>query len=142
MTLNLLKLCVGIESIDHLAEVQKQRRKQLRRRSNLHRTRNFPKRAGEIVDSGGSLYWIIKGIIRVRQPILRFEETFDEHDKRHCLIVLKPELIRTELRSFRAFQGWRYFPGEDAPPDAPKRSGPEDEPPPEMAEELRKLGLL
>ena len=64
--LHLLKLCVGCDSVEDLAQWQ-------RKRSPLeHWTRNHPKRAAEII-AGGSLYWVIKGQIRVRQRIMKLE---------------------------------------------------------------------
>ena len=38
-----------------------------------HVTRMWPRRVAEVLD-GGSLYWIIKGVMRVRQEITGFEE--------------------------------------------------------------------
>ena len=59
MTVNLIKLAVGIEDLAHLAEVQ-QRRLALKKQAGqtpelLHVTRSFPKRAAEVLD-GGSIY--------------------------------------------------------------------------------------
>ena len=63
MTVHLLKLCVGIEDVEHLAEVQKQRLEIKRKAGQpaelLHVTRSFPRRADQVLD-GGSLYWVIK----------------------------------------------------------------------------------
>ena len=73
MTLHLIKLCVGISEIAELAAWQKKRLAQQRaagvKKPVLrHLTRNTPKRAEEILD-GGSLYWVIRGVVRVRQRI-------------------------------------------------------------------------
>ncbi len=58
MALNLIKLCVGADSITDLEDWIKQRLKEKRKRSekpeHIHRTRMVPKRAAELVD-GGSL---------------------------------------------------------------------------------------
>ncbi len=152
MTVHLVKLSVGIESIEQLATVQANRRAaakaQGRAPENIHRTRHRPRRDTELLD-GGSMYWIIKGFIRVRQPILRLDDLYDDEGGKRCGLVLAPELIRTELRARRPHQGWRYLEAKDAAPDLPEhlqsgRWDPDtaDGPPPEMAAELRELGLL
>src|SRR6267142_346623 len=68
MTLNLIKLCVGCDSIDHLARWQRERVQALKKRGAkvelTHTTRMVPKRTEELLD-GGSLYWVIKGIVSV-----------------------------------------------------------------------------
>ncbi len=135
MTVNLLKLCVGIEDIEHLAEVQANR-PELR-----HVTRNTPRRAAEVLD-GGALYWVIKGFIRVRQRIVGLDPAERSDGRPACAIVLDRQLIKTELRAFRAFQGWRYFPFADAPPDLDPNREITAELPVDMEQELRSLGLL
>ena len=64
MTVNIIKLCVGIEDVEHLADVQKQRlamkKKAGEKLELIHVTRAFPRRAAEVLD-GGSIYWVIKG---------------------------------------------------------------------------------
>ena len=72
MTLHLIKLCVGCESIEDLASWQverlRERRKAGEKRPQLfHRTFQTPKRRDELL-TGGSLYWVIKGIVQVRSP--------------------------------------------------------------------------
>ena len=79
--LNLVKLCVGAESIEHLVEWRAQRTAEraaagLAPRSS-HRTRQTPRRAEELL-AGGSLYWVIKGRILARQSLLAIEEAEDE----------------------------------------------------------------
>ena len=131
--LHLLKLCVGCDSVEDLRQWQ-------RKRSPLeHWTRNHPKRAGEIV-GGGSLYWVIKGQIRVRQRILALERREDEEGA-WCAIVLGRRLTRVQPRFHRPFQGWRYLEEDDAPPDLVKGQA-QDELPEKLAAELRSLGLL
>ena len=70
MTLHLIKLCVGVESIQSLAQWQKRRLTELKKKGRplqlVHVTRQTPKRADELLD-GGSLYWVIRGSIAVRQ---------------------------------------------------------------------------
>ena len=143
MALHLLKLAVGIEGVEHLQAVQEARRRRTGRL--VHVTRFTPRRAGEILD-GGSLYWVIKHRIRVRQRILRFDRHEDPAaGKAKCAIVLDPELIATDPVHRRPHQGWRYLEAADAPHDlgpVGAAGPPEDSFPPEMAAELRELGLL
>jgi len=143
--LHIIKLAVGIEDIDHLASVQQRRLADARAIGGAstklwHRTRHAPRRASELLD-GGSIYWVIKGCILVRQRLTGFEVDNDEEGRKFCLIILNPELVPTAPRRHRAFQGWRYFSDADTPPDQPKSRGEEDFPL-EMAAELRELGLL
>ncbi len=62
MTLHLIKLCVGCDSVEDLAEWIDERMAQKRRAGekaeHAHVTRMVPKRIAELVD-GGSLYWVI-----------------------------------------------------------------------------------
>ncbi|MDP6688144.1 MAG: DUF1489 domain-containing protein [Alphaproteobacteria bacterium] len=152
MTVHILKLCVGIDSIEQLAQFQEARRAQYEAAGlpaeHVHRTRHRPRRAAEVLD-GGSLYWIIKGFIRARQAIIRLDELYDDERGKRCGLVLGPDLVRTELRARRPHQGWRYLVAKDAPPDLPAHmqagewdADGHDGPPPEMAAELRALGLL
>ncbi|HZD25821.1 MAG TPA: DUF1489 domain-containing protein [Alphaproteobacteria bacterium] len=147
MPLHLLKLCVGIDSVEQLQQVQASRRENRAAAGeppeNVHRTRHFPRRAEEVL-AGGSLYWIIKGFVRARQRILRFDELGDSEGLKRCGIVLDPAVVPTVLQARRPHQGWRYLEERDAPPDLPRQAGlaEEDELPPEMAAKLRDLGLL
>lgn len=139
MTVHLIKLCVGVEDVDHLASLQAER---LKRRGRLHHlTRHAPKRIDEVLD-GGSLYWVIRGFIRVRQTIVGFDRTEKSDGTPACAIILEPRLTATELKAFRPFQGWRYFDPIKAPPDLRPFAPGQSRPPPEMEEELRHLGLL
>ncbi|MFI4986561.1 MAG: DUF1489 family protein [Alphaproteobacteria bacterium] len=145
MTVNIVKLCVGCESVDDLAKWQKARLAQMRRRNPKarlsHVTRSMPKRADEVLD-GGSLFWVIKGYVRVRQRIIGLRAVRGEEGASACAIELAPRLIKTQLVAWRPFQGWRYLEAEDAPPDLPKRSPGDDDLPPKLAAALRELGLL
>ncbi len=145
MTLHLIKLSVGVEDVQHLARLQAGRIADARKRGETpelkHITRNTPKQAGEILD-GGSIYWVIKGFIRARQPIIGIRPFKRDDGRPACALVLDPGLVRTVPRSFRPFQGWRYLMVENAPLDAPPTDGPADEVPAEMMEELKGLGLL
>lgn len=141
------KLSVGSESLETLAAFQKMRRAERKARGeppfSRHVTRMWPKRADEILASGGSMYWIVKGVMQARQPILDFEEVRHGDGVRRCGIVLAPELVPVAPRAARPFQGWRYFDAKDAPPDLTDLAGEIDPAmPPEMLAELRELGLV
>ena len=145
VSVHILKMAVGIESIDHLTRRQKQRLDQARSSGGVgalrHFTRNMPKRAGEIAVDG-SIYWIIKGHIRVRQRILEFERVAGREGRRRCAFVLDPELVQTVSRPHKPIQGWRYLEPGAAPADlAAMRTDVADFPAP-MAAELRALGLI
>jgi hypothetical protein len=139
-TLHMIKLSVGTESIEDLARWQDYRRAETGSDYNRHLTRNFPRRAEELLAGGGSMYWVIKGVILARQRIHGFEPRENQEGERRCAIVLEQELIPTAPRAHRPFQGWRYLKLEDAPADLADTDT--DELPPELAEELRVLGLL
>jgi hypothetical protein len=138
MPLHLLKMCVGINDLDHLRAVRKARR--ATQPDCLVRTRNLPKRADEVLD-GGSIYWVIKGYVRARQRILEISSEQGEDGQTRCALHLDHEIVATGLQPRKPFQGWRYLEAADAPPDAAADDGAYDFPP-EMARELRELGLL
>jgi hypothetical protein len=155
MTVHLVKLCVGIDSVDDLVRyfASEEKRKAKRRKGitrpneDSHWTRMKPKRAEEVLD-GGSLYWVIRGRICVRHRILRLDDVKDEKGNAYCAIVYDPTVILTETRPRRPFQGWRYFEAEDAPPDladqraALRAARAEADLPAKMVAELKALGLL
>ncbi|MET0241021.1 MAG: DUF1489 domain-containing protein [Sphingobium sp.] len=97
-------------------------------------TRYLPKRVAEM--AGGSLYWILGGVLVGRSPLLGFAEKPDGK----VWIRLEPKLIPVEARPRRAHQGWRYLEAADAPPDGSGEGG--DALPPALAGELARLGLL
>ncbi|MEM1163285.1 MAG: DUF1489 domain-containing protein [Pseudomonadota bacterium] len=143
--LNMVKLCVGAHRIDDLIDWQNSRR-DLRLSQGLdprprHVTRMRPKRADELLD-GGSLYWVIKGNIMVRQRIEGLEEQIGEDGIRKCGLVLDPQLYRTATRRKRAFQGWRYLTGTDAPRDIGLAHQSPDDIPVWLADELDGLGIV
>ena len=137
MTLNLIKLCVGAASPEDLRQ-WRARRKAEGHRPIVH-TRQTPKRAAEILD-GGSLYWVFRGVILIRQPILAIE-TLGEGPARRCEILLADAVIETAPQPRRAFQGWRYLEPTDAPPDLSLVAGA-GELPIELARRLRELGAF
>lgn len=140
-TLNLIKLSVGSESVDTLAEWQETSPAQAEDGLPRHVTRMWPKREKELLD-GGSIYWVIKGEILCRQRILRFDEAIGADGIRRCAIVLDPELHRTHAALRRPFQGWRYLKAEDAPPDLPKSRESEAALPDDLNRALAEIGVL
>ena len=137
MPLHLLKLAVGIGSVDQLRRVRAERA--LERRGEWVYTRNHPRRATEVLD-GGSIYWVIRGQIAARQPVTGFRSERDAAGRRYCLIEVDPGLVATEPRVCRAFQGWRYLPPAAAPLD--RLSNGSEVPSERMLAELRALGLI
>ena len=139
--LHLLKMAVGIADLDALRRVREARRKQ--HGGSWVYTRNQPRRA-EAVLAGGSIYWVIRGQIRVRQLVTGFKSERDDRGRTYCLIAVDPELVATLWRPWRPFQGWRYLNPADAPPDLPRSfipDAPEGPMPERMLAELRALGL-
>ncbi|WP_135077565.1 DUF1489 domain-containing protein [Terasakiella sp. SH-1] len=139
MTVHIRKLAARVEDIEELESIQARKLQDYGRLFTY--TRNTPKRQEELLD-GGSLYWVIKGQFRVRQEIIGFETDMDEEGRKYCLITLKPELIRTELKAQKAFQGWRYFQDSDVPKDLDGTAQVGEDLPEDMQAELRDLGLL
>ena len=146
MTVHIVKLCVGADSIDDLAQWQKGRLELARRRGEagrlFHTTRMVPKRQDDVLD-GGSLYWVIKGVVQVRQGIVGFEDGQKEDGTRCCLIMLDSKLVPVRPTPRRAFQGWRYLDADDAPADLARDEGDAlGKMPPKMRRELAELGLI
>ena len=135
MTLHLIKLCVGVSEVSEMEAWVNDARA-----THEHITRMFPKRKDEIVP-GGSLYWVIRGMILVRQPILDLERVEGLDGIGRCRIVFDNTLVLVRPTPRRAFQGWRYLPAADAPPDY-KPQGQGDTLTEPMRRELAALGLL
>ena len=136
MPLHLLKLAVGVDSIDHLRRLRAARKAE--RGASWVYTRNYPRRAEEVL-AGGSIYWVIRGQIRVRQLVTGFSAEHDDNGRRYCLVEVDEGLISTVPRLWRPFQGWRYLPPADAPPDRSRAGEPPSD---RMLAELRSLGLI
>ncbi len=153
MTLHLVKLSVGTISVETLEEWVCGRVKLNQKRGlgkvHDHVTRMHPRRAEEILD-GGSIYWVIKGVILCRQRIVDIQRDTGADGIARTALLMDPPLIRTQIQMRRAFQGWRYLPQEDAPDDllpsksgrGGKRAAKGKQPPPELQLELAALGLL
>lgn len=142
MPLHLIKLCVGADSVDDLMDWRtrsmKDRLASGQSRHMFHTTRMWPRREAELLE-GGSIYWIIRGLIQVRQLLAGFEEVTGADGIRRCNILLEPEFQLTQPVPRRPFQGWRYLKAEDAPPDMEAGAAAL---PPELAAKLADLGLL
>ena len=145
MTLHLIKLCVGADSIADLEEWIAERMAERRRLGELQRhahvTRMVPKRAEELV-AGGSLYWVIRGQISARQRLLQVEPFVDAEGIGRCRLWLEPQVVAVAPRPMRAFQGWRYFADKDAPPDLEAVGAGAAAMPEELRRTLGALGLL
>lgn len=138
MPLNLVKLCVGVSEVSHLHQWVENCYMGLDTLD--HTTRMFPRRKDEILPNG-SLYWVIRGMILCRQPIADLVAVKGQDGIERCRIIFKPEIILTRPQPRRAFQGWRYLPGADAPEDFVPGKG-DDEMPESMRKELAALGLI
>lgn len=141
--LHLLKLCVGCDSIGDLEAWIAARTKPRKGRTaeHVHVTRMVPKRVDELL-AGGSLYWVIRGMIACRQRLTAIRPFIDSDGVRRCGLVLAPDVVPVEPRPMRAFQGWRYLAAADAPPDLSGSAGGLRELPEALRRELRELGLL
>lgn len=141
--IHLLKMAAGCASFDELIERQKSRteRKKGLGLIFVHRTRNTPKRADEVLD-GGSIYWIFKGAIRARQPIVGIEPVMGKNGRLRCGLILLFPPVPTLPAPRGAIQGWRYLEPNDAPPDMKQAGAGASKLPPAMADELQRLGLL
>jgi len=139
--LHLTKLAVGIRDIDHLAEVQAER--QRTRPPLRHLTRNFPRRAAEILD-GGSIYWVVAGTMLVRQRITDIVEDQRDDGTPCAALLLDPVRVPLLGRPTKPFQGWRYLAAADAPTDRPQGAAAMGEAalPETLRRELQELGLL
>ncbi|MBT5186325.1 MAG: DUF1489 domain-containing protein [Kordiimonadaceae bacterium] len=139
MTVHIIKLCVGIDSVEHLIESRKRDPRNKGKDYNFHITRYKPKRADEIL-AGGSLYWVIKGSVLVRQKVIGFEPVETDNGTK-CMIKMDKEIHLTESHPRRPFQGWRYFENNAVPKDLPRGQKHSDIPI-EMSSELKALGLI
>jgi hypothetical protein len=139
--INLIKLSVGTETVDDLALWQATKRAQTPDGFPRHVTRMWPKREAEILQ-GGSIYWVIKGVIQCRQSITRLDEYIGSDGIRRCSIVSDPQLVRTQGSLKRPFQGWLYLKPEDAPPDLPEGRDHEEPLPIELNRALAEIGVL
>jgi hypothetical protein len=145
MTIHLVKLCVGCDTVQDLKDWQDERLKQLKRAGQTpelcHRTLQAPRRSEEVLD-GGSLYWVIRGVILVRQRIIDLRPDTKDDGTPCCGIVYDEELVATRPQARRAFQGWRYLNPADAPADLRVVGEDEGDMPKAMRADLRELRLI
>ena len=141
MTLHLVKLCVGVNSIEDLQAYRDLERKAAGKPiPSVHTTRMIPKRKNDLLDNG-SLYWVIKGVIQVRQKLIDICPFTDDNGIKRCDLILNPELVPTKSQPRRAFQGWRYLSASDAPADRLYNASNEEIPEP-MGSDLSELCLI
>ncbi len=145
MALHIVKLCVGASSIEDLSAWQKERFREQKARGEkpriFHATLQTPKRQAELI-AGGSLYWVIKGVIQVRQALIGFEDGAKDDGTPCCHILLDKKLVPVRPVPRRAFQGWRYLTDDDAPDDLAPGSGDLSALPADMRRALLDLGLI
>src|ERR1700744_2444665 len=104
--LHLIKLAVGVETLEDLAAWQKKRLAEKRKKGQkpelIHITRQTPKRAEELLD-GGSLYWVIKGQSAARQRLIELRPM--KHDGvPDCGLVYDKKMVPVMRRARSAFQ--------------------------------------
>ncbi|MRU16499.1 DUF1489 family protein [Roseovarius sp. A21] len=139
--LHLIKLSVGSESVDSLIQWQSSTRAKGPDGLPRHITRMWPKREAELLE-GGSIYWVVQGLVQCRQRLVRFDEVIGNDGIRRCAFVLDTEVIRTSSAPKRPFQGWRYLKPEDAPADLPAHRQEEDDLPADLSAALADIGVL
>lgn len=145
MTLHLIKLCVGAESLEDLRQWVAERSLTaiaagLEPHSS-HVTRMVPKRTDELLD-GGSLYWIIKGQVAARQRLLDIKTFTGGDGISRCELILGPEVVEVAPAPRRPFQGWRYLDADAAPRDLNASGADIEDMPDDLRRELAELGLL
>jgi hypothetical protein len=145
MSLHLIKLCVGVDSIRELDEWIKERMAQKKKKKepieHIHTTRMMPTQKEALLD-GGSLYWVIKGVVSCRQKLIDLRQFTDKEGIKRCRIVMEPRLVPVLPKPRSAFQGWRYLKANEAPGDLAKGAKGAAAIPEEMRRELHALGLL
>ena len=139
--IHILKLSVGTEDVADLAAWYASPRAQTADGLPRHITRMWPKREAEVTN-GGSIYWIIKGVLTCRQRIIRFDEVTGADGIKRCAIVMDPTLVRVSPVQRQPFQGWRYLNPSDAPPDLTAARAGDDVLPVELSAALADIGVL
>jgi len=143
MALNIVKLCVGTDSVADLQAWQDGNRAHPRVKDRppepYHVTRMSPRRRDEVLD-GGSLYWVVRRLIQVRQRIVDLAQVTGQDGIKRCAIVLDPKLVLTQPAPRRPFQGWRYLTQKAAPNDLVSESGGGAELPEGLRRKLVELG--
>ena len=104
-------------------------------------TRSRPKRADAVL-AAGSLYWVVAGLVALRQRVLAIEEDTYADGTRCARFELDLEPVRVVPVRMRPFQGWRYLEPAKAPPDLRMAAAGLDALPPEVLGKLRELCLV
>lgn len=141
---NLIKMCVGAESVSDLHDWQEQRLFKNPKSDKVctrHVTRMRPKREEEVLN-GGSLYWVFKGYILARQEIVGLEKILGNDNVMRCAIILDSQIILTETKRKRPFQGWRYLTFNHAPKDVKIYSEGDIELPLTLERNLMEIGVF
>jgi len=145
-TVNIVKLAVGVQSVEELALIQRRFLNQSVNQENncfYHSTKLMPKKHEAIVKSG-SLYWVIKGVICARQKIVAITKQVDSDGIKRCKIFLNDSIVKTTPIRKRPFQGWRYLKKNKTPADIvnPVTGTFDDDIPLEVQQQLLEVGLL
>ncbi|MBV2358789.1 DUF1489 domain-containing protein [Thalassococcus sp. CAU 1522] len=138
---HLIKLSVGSDSVESLGAWYASRAAKGPDGLPRHVTRMWPRREAELLN-GGSIFWVIKGLVQCRMRVLRLDRVTGHDGIERCAIVLDPEIVRTATAPKRPFQGWRYLAPSDAPPDLPEHRQDEDALPADLAGRLAEIGVL
>ena len=138
--INLVKLCVGVDRVEDLIDWHRTHPSPFQTGERRHVTRMWPRREEELLN-GGSLYWVVKGVILCRQTILRLDQVEGKDGILRCGIIMDPSVVRTEAAPRRPFQGWRYLTPEDAPRDLRTSRQNEATLPTELSQALADIGV-
>ena len=138
MTYHLKKIAVGIETIERLRIRQEMLFSAYGKI--IHTTRNMPKQKDQLIKTG-SIFWIIKRNVLVRQKILDIISVIRDDGSKGCEIELDKDLVRVIPTPMKPFQGWRYYMVDDTPPDLNLGNLENEDLPENINSELIKLGL-
>ena len=138
MTYNLKKIAVGIENVERLRVKQEMLFNAYGKI--LHTTRNMTKQKEQLIKTG-SIFWIIKRNVLVRQKILDIISVIRDDGSKGCEIELDKDLVRVIPTPMKPFQGWRYYMVDDTPPDLNLGNLENEDLPENINSELIKLGL-
>ena len=143
---NLVKIAVGITSVEELSLRQKefiQKNDEKNLQHFYHTTKMMPKKHEDII-LNGSLYWVIKGVICARQKVLEIVKIEDIDGKKKCRIYLAANILKTRPVRKRPFQGWRYLKRHNTPEDLtePLKANFESDIPIHVQKQLLELGVV
>jgi len=143
MPLHLIKMSVGSTSFQSLDAWMKRNSfsHASGKKAFIHGTTMRPKRIDELL-AGGSIYWVVKGFIIARNPLLAIDFNEGAQGRARCSLVCGLPMVPVAPRRFRAFQGWRYFKPEDTPSDIRRGDLKKSTLPEDLAGELSDLGLI